>query len=128
MYRLKQTIQKKTKPNQGIQLSAFNGFLVAFCTSLLFIGLIRWIFNRNVWFLFLPLPVYFFTLFGGNAYIQHYALRSVLFFYGYTPFFYVEFLNDMANQRILQRVGGSYRFLHNLLLEHMADKKWMKLE
>jgi hypothetical protein len=47
---------------------------------------------------------------------------------GYTPFFYVEFLNDMANQRILQRVGGSYRFLHNLLLEHMADEKWMKLE
>jgi hypothetical protein len=91
-------------------------------------GLIRWTLNINVWFLFLPFLVYSFTLFGGNAYIQHYTLRSVLFSYGYMPFFYVEFLNDMANQRILQRVGGSYRFLHNLLLEHMADEKWMKLE
>ena len=98
------------------------------CVTLLFFGLAYWTTSINGWSRSPAFFIGIFLLYGGGPYIGHYALRAILFFYGYAPFFYVKFLNEMANQRILQRVGGSYRFLHHLLLEHMADEKWMKLE
>jgi hypothetical protein len=94
--------RKRTQPNQGIQRSALNGALlgVSFITLYTSVGI--WIFDSGP-LVYLPL---LFTIpfleFGGGAYVQHYALRYALARQKDIPFHYVRFLNDMAEQRILQ--------------------------
>lgn len=58
--------------------------------------------------------------FGGWAYIQHFVLRLVLYFKGYIPWNYTQFLNWSTQLIFLQKVGGGYIFIHRLLLEHFA--------
>ncbi|MBD2166450.1 NACHT domain-containing protein [Calothrix membranacea FACHB-236] len=58
--------------------------------------------------------------YGGKACIQHFALRILLYQKGFIPWNYARFL-DWATERIfLQKVGGSYTFIHRLLMEHFA--------
>ena len=60
------------------------------------------------------------SFFGGQAFIQHFTLRFVLYRYNHTPWNYVRFL-DYATERIfLRKVGAGYIFIHRLLLEHFA--------
>ena len=57
---------------------------------------------------------------GGDAVIKHYVLRLILSLNGHIPWNIAHFL-DYATERIfLQKVGGSYIFIHRLLLEHFA--------
>lgn len=57
---------------------------------------------------------------AGTACIQHFTLRAVLWRNGYLPWNVARFL-DYATERIfLQKVGGSYIFIHRLLKEHFA--------
>lgn len=58
---------------------------------------------------------------GGLACTKHFSLRLVLWQNGYIPWNYAKFLNRAAERRIIQRVGGNYRFIHRLLLDHFAD-------
>lgn len=60
------------------------------------------------------------TFGGGKAAIQHFALRFVLYRYGYTPWNYAQFLDYCTELCFLQRVGGRYRFIHKLLQEHFS--------
>jgi hypothetical protein len=57
---------------------------------------------------------------GGLAFIQHFTLRFILTRHRLTPWRYVRFLNYCTERRLLQRVGGRYRFIHRELLEHLA--------
>jgi eukaryotic-like serine/threonine-protein kinase len=58
--------------------------------------------------------------FGGRAYLQHCALRLVLWYNHCAPFNYIRFL-DYATARIfLRKVGGGYVFIHRMLLEYFA--------
>ncbi|MGI0496958.1 NACHT domain-containing protein [Limnospira platensis] len=57
---------------------------------------------------------------GGVPVIEHYSLRWFLLEKKVIPWNYVEFLNQACDRQILQRVGGRYRFVHDLLLEHLA--------
>jgi len=57
---------------------------------------------------------------GGIPFIQHFCLRFILILSHLTPWRYVRFLNYCVDRRLLQRVGGRYRFLHRELLEHFA--------
>ncbi|MDZ8259566.1 hypothetical protein [Nostoc sp. ChiQUE01b] len=63
------------------------------------------------------------TLFygGGFACIQHVSLRLVLWCSGYIPWNYALFLNRAAQRRLIQQIGGRYRFIHRLLLDHFAN-------
>jgi DNA polymerase III delta prime subunit len=58
--------------------------------------------------------------FGGLACLQHFALRFILWKSGDAPWNYVRFLNYCTERFILQRVGGSYHFIHRLMLNHFA--------
>ncbi|MBW4516050.1 MAG: TIR domain-containing protein [Timaviella obliquedivisa GSE-PSE-MK23-08B] len=62
-----------------------------------------------------------FTL-GGVAFIQHFCLRLILTSNQSAPWHYARFLNYCVERRLLQRVGGRYRFLHRELLEHFAER------
>ncbi|HNA89440.1 MAG TPA: hypothetical protein PLX14_04390 [Anaerolineales bacterium] len=59
--------------------------------------------------------------YGGFDVIQHYILRLILLLQGYTPGDYTRFLDYAVDRIILQKVGGGYRFIHRLLLEHFAE-------
>jgi GTPase SAR1 family protein len=58
---------------------------------------------------------------GGYLCIQHFVIRTILFFEGYVPWHYARFLDYCTDRLLLQRVGGRYRFVHRLLQEHFAE-------
>ncbi|MGB7417003.1 MAG: hypothetical protein WA902_22610, partial [Thermosynechococcaceae cyanobacterium] len=57
---------------------------------------------------------------GGRDLLQHVALRIVMAKHGYAPYRYDLLLDYCVERRLLQRVGGRYRFIHKLLQEHFA--------
>ena len=60
-------------------------------------------------------------LLPGAAVIQHFVLRFVLSGSGAVPLRYARFLNFATQRRLLQRVGGRYRFIHVLLRDHLGN-------
>lgn len=60
---------------------------------------------------------------GGFDLIAYLALRITLYSNDYSPWNYADFLNlasDESTTNILKRTGGSYRFYHDKLREHLA--------
>ncbi|MGJ3249296.1 MAG: hypothetical protein ACFE0I_24885 [Elainellaceae cyanobacterium] len=53
--------------------------------------------------------------------IRHAALRFVLWRSHCSPWNYARFLEFASELRFIQRVGGRYRFIHDLLREHFAE-------
>lgn len=58
--------------------------------------------------------------FGGLAFVQHWALRLVCTLSGSAPWRYTRFLDYASERILLRRVGGSYIFIHRMLLEYFA--------
>lgn len=58
--------------------------------------------------------------YGGFAAIQHFTVRLMLSIHRKIPWNYSRFLDYAAERVFLQKVGGSYIFVHRLLLEHFA--------
>ena len=117
----------RVSPNQGIWRSALNarnyavisglivGLITGLCfcklsggliTGLLFGGLIGGLIGG--------------LFFGGRACIQHFTLRVILRLSGSIPWDYAQFLNYTTERMFLQRVGGRYKFIHDLLQKHFA--------
>jgi len=67
----------------------------------------------------------FFGLFGGligfSSIMQHYCLRWLLTRHGLLPRQLISFLEYSVSLIFLRRVGGSYIFVHRLLMEHFAE-------
>ena len=57
---------------------------------------------------------------GGLAFIQHFVLRYFLWQAGHIPRDYVGFLSYAEQRGLILRNGGSFRFYHDLLREHLA--------
>jgi eukaryotic-like serine/threonine-protein kinase len=139
-------VKTKSFANQGIWLSIRNAIFSGMIVSLvlptilwLILGLsfrlISGILGRQlsglgdllvvgliVWMLFGPILGLLSALwFGGFDVIQHCVLRLLLTVRGHTPGNYAHFLDYAVNRIFLQKVGGGYRFIHRLLLEHFAD-------
>jgi DNA polymerase III delta prime subunit len=57
----------------------------------------------------------------GKSLIKHLCLRIVLFRQGVIPWNYARFLNYCSERRILQCVGGRYRFIHPEIFCYMAQ-------
>ena len=120
-------------PNQGIFSSAKNTFIVltisfiaaSFTQALLFPLLNHVSFgevaNKGLMILLIGLIWYVVCENAGQACIQHFSLRFVLFFSRSIPWNYARFLNYATERLFLQRVGGRYRFIHKLLQEHFAE-------
>lgn len=98
-------IEKRTFPNQGIWRSAANTVVFAVVGGLIFS----------------PLGVLIGAIVPGTACIQHFMLRLILWWNGYIPWNYARFLNYATERVFLNRVGGRYRFIHDLLREHFAQ-------
>jgi hypothetical protein len=129
-------IQRRTAPNQGMRQSAKNmgvfaivgGLIVGLpygLTNLMAMaGMTRVAPNAQDWVNLAVAPAVLFAVMGalvpGAACVQHYALRFVFWCFGLAPLRYVRFLNYATESTLLQRVGGRYRFLHELLREHFA--------
>jgi hypothetical protein len=122
-------METKSVPNQGIRLSIRNA---------VFGGLI---FGLSVWVIIVQIPDYAQIVslyggliawlagvlwYGGLDVIQHYTLRLILVIQGHTPANYARFLDYAVDRIFLQKVGGGYRFIHRLLLEHFAEMGEMK--
>lgn len=129
-------VERRTVPNQGIWQSAANVGVCALA-GVLTVGFPYGMTNLMVgavwtrvtpspldWVHLAFFPAMVFGVMGGlipgAACIQHFTLRVVLWGFGVSPFRYAPFLNHATERMILQRVGGRYRFIHDLLREHFA--------
>jgi hypothetical protein len=137
-------IERRTVPNQGIRQSAGNVGVFALVGGLT-LGTIWGLLNLSVgvlvtgvipeardWLRFQLSGVLVLALFSGlvpgAACIQHFALRFILWCRGVTPWNYARFLNYATERMLLQRVGGRYRFIHELLREHFAKMELKRVE
>lgn len=104
--------QDKFNLNQGIKDSFKNGLIFGLFFGLI-VGLIS---GLSSGLLFGSIFGLIFGLqFGLGAVFQHLSLRIVLCQSGVSPWNYARFLEHAENHRFIQRTGGRYRFVHDLL-------------
>jgi hypothetical protein len=129
-------VERRTVANQGIRQSARNvGWFALLGTTI--VGIPYGIANVIVVSLFVGIaPIVWdwlhlglgaalmFGILGGfvpgAACIQHFTLRLVLWACELAPLRYARFLNYAPERMFLQRIGGRYRFIHDLLRDHVA--------
>jgi len=58
---------------------------------------------------------------GGLAWWQHWVLRFLLWCSGKTPWHYSRMLEEAAQRVLLHKVGGGYRFVHDLFRDYLAS-------
>ncbi|QKQ77502.1 signal peptidase I [Nostoc sp. TCL240-02] len=110
--------------NQGIYQSLKNSILVFIITCFLYTLL--WVFLGNNYNMMgyvvtsLSLGIFAADCFGLYAVIKHSLLRLILSQGGYIPYNYARFLDYATTRLFLQRIGGRYRFMHDLLREYFA--------
>ena len=109
--------ETKSVPNEGIQLSIRNAILAGVVIGLV-LGLLTLGWDTFIGLIFGLIGAFWY---GGLDVIQHYTLRLILLVQGHTPANYARFLDYAVDRIFLQKVGGGYRFVHRLLLEHFAD-------
>jgi hypothetical protein len=129
-------VVRRIRPNQGIHHSAANIPLFALLGTLVVgvpFGLVNMAASVALagatpeprdWLTLTLFPALLFGLLGGllpaAACIQHAALRLILWWTGAAPWRYRRFLDWATTQKLLQRIGGRYSFLHVLLRDHFA--------
>jgi DNA polymerase III delta prime subunit len=116
-------IEETAVPNEGIRRSARNALWFGLAGTI-YAGLVSslWGAPMSVLYGLLLGGIMFSLNYGGITVLQHTVLRLLLFFNGFVPWNYADFL-DYATERIfLRRVGGSYIFIHRLLMEYFAEQ------
>jgi hypothetical protein len=125
-------------PNQGIWDSARNAAKFALIGGFInWLVYLLWAMNRGIhefeglsslllWLLLLigviSLSILRSLEFGLESIIRHFSLRVVLYFKGFIPYDYSQFLNNVAIEHLfLFKVGGGYTFIHRALMEHFAE-------
>ncbi|NER83320.1 MAG: hypothetical protein F6K42_27965 [Leptolyngbya sp. SIO1D8] len=121
----KVSLEEKNFPNQSIRKSLQNSFAITLSVGLIFGLMFELIFGLMFGLRFglifgLLVGLMFGLRFGLLAVIQHYTLRFLLAREGSFPWDCVRFLDHAAKHRFIQRVGGRYRFMHDLLRKHFA--------
>lgn len=137
-----QIIETKSTVNQGIRLSLRNALLVGslftiiygICGLFFVIPIVRSVENEYFYHtdydplmgvgvglgLGLSAGILGALWYGISDLIRHSILRLMLYVTGRTPLNYEGFL-DYAQERIfVRKIGGSYIFIHRLLLEHFS--------
>ena len=129
---LKTAFQIREKPNQGIVAARKNIPLITLCTYPA--GILLWITPVSDGFQDFTSCTYLSSLIGGitlaamfgiflgggQAVIQHFILHLILTYTDKIPWNYARLLNYCVERRLMQRIGGHYRFIHKELLEHFA--------
>ncbi|MEL7331621.1 MAG: hypothetical protein AAFN12_05200, partial [Cyanobacteria bacterium J06560_2] len=119
---INKTVEQKRIPNQGIKRSLQNGLIFGPISGLT-LGLILGAGDRLIDGLIDGLMggLAFGLILGAGDAIKHVILRLFLTKNGDTPWNYAQFLEHAARHRFIQRTGGRYRFVHDLLRQHFAD-------
>ena len=60
--------------------------------------------------------------YGGRACLQHLLLRLGLWYQGFAPWQYVDFLDEAAKRLFLRKIGGGYSFVHRRLQDYFAAR------
>jgi len=137
---LRVDLKTRNRPNQGIWQSAKNIWLIAALSYPA--GVILWalpslatarpVTLEQSLLAGVPCALIIGFASSGIAIVQHVTLRFVLHRQGVMPWNYAQFLNYSAERRLLQRIGGRYRFIHRLLMEHFAamgdERIWDRVE
>ena len=117
-------IEKADSPkyiNQEVENSSANIFLRILLGCLLLI--MAWVVFDN----YLLMAVFFLTIvwliYSEISDFKNWSLRLALILTRKTPYNYASFLEYATHLIFLQRVGGSYIFIHRLLLEHFTNRK-----
>ena len=119
------SVDTKTKPNQGIHLS-FKNSIIAGSIFVLAFGFLTICESSDVSTLLTRGSIFGLSAalwYGGIDIIKHYILRSILYRNDYSPFNYARFLNHATDRLLLRRVGGGYIFIHRYLLEYLAGRQ-----
>lgn len=129
-------IRELPKPNEGTWRSANYGLFVALCAALLLavpFALRNFAANSRlatipVWALGATLGIFAWHMVslgltkGGGFWFAHWNFRLSLRSYGHAPLRLDRFLEYAAHRRLfLQRIGGGYRFVHDVVREHFAS-------
>jgi DNA polymerase III delta prime subunit len=120
-------LEVRTAPNEGIRRSGRSSLVTGAGIGLV-AGLASWalrLVNPQLefgvfWRPALMMGTAAALWYGGLAVLQHYTLRLLLYCTRQLPMNVTEFLNYATKLVLLQKVGGSYRFMHGLLQEHFA--------
>ncbi len=117
---LRADIQLQTKPGQGMGNSLRWGVGLTLCIVLLFLASMGVAKGPALALAAAPAALAF-GLWVSPAFacIEHFILRCCLRRENAAPWRYVTFLNRMHQARLLQLVGGGYRFVHVNLREHL---------
>jgi DNA polymerase III delta prime subunit len=119
-------IRNKIQPNEGMWNTAKNfvfisaisfpvGFLLATLRSPVVGKSVEW----EKWILFGLAGGLSFGLYALPSLIKHGVLRLLLWANGSAPWNYADFLDHANKLRLVQSMGGRYRFVHDLLREKM---------
>lgn len=76
--------------------------------------------DRTALLVFLPPAIVAGSWFGGMDLVRLAVLRSILALTNQAPWRLGSFLDYASERVLLQQVGGGYRFVHRLFLEHIA--------
>jgi serine/threonine protein kinase len=108
-------------PNQGIWRSARNGLIRGLFAGLI-VGLVGGLFGGLGNGLLVGLLVGLLSWLDGglDAFLQHFILRFWLWRTGCLPWNLVAHLDEAAQRILLRKVGGGYRFLHELFRDFLA--------
>ncbi len=122
-------VHASLSPNEGIWRSGKTGLAIALATGAcgwLVIGVIVGLNRGAASGLFAGLVFGLVTgliagvLEGVEAFVKHFLLRFFLSLRGDLPWDLVPFLDEAAGRLLLQKLGGSYIFVHRLLLDYFA--------
>ena len=107
-------------PNEGIWRSGKNGLVFGLVFGLPF-GLVFGPISGLGGLIFVGLSCLIFGIvFGLDAFVKHFILRFFLSQQGDLPWDLVPFLDEAAGRLLLRKVGGSYIFVHRMLLDYFA--------
>jgi len=123
-------VEETTYPGQRLRQTLYNGLIISLIVGLIGVpigGLIGGLSGGLVAGLIggpiaVPIAGLLFGLTSGyDSLIQHYLLRWLLTRRCLLPRQLISFLEYAVGLIFLHRVGGSYVFIHRLLMEHLAE-------
>ncbi len=115
-------IETKNSPNQGVLLSARNGFIASVLFFLFFGFYIGFLFNNLIVAIIAGLIVALgaFLAYGGINVMKHLLVRFFLWLHKDLPWNYAHFLDTVVDRLLMHRVGGGYIFIHRLLQDYFS--------
>jgi signal peptidase I len=123
-------ISNKSQPNEGMWNTAKNSVLISiisFPAGILLYTLPRLAAGQSVewekWILYGLVGGLIFSLYPVPSLIKHGVLRLLLWANGSIPWNYAAFLDHANKLRLVQSMGGRYRFVHDLLREEMTGSR-----